>query len=292
MCGSKHFEGWVRHNRAGDLQKFVCMDCHSPFSVNVGFDKTKHDPKAITMALRLYFSRESLWNTQKALRLMGVQVSHKTVWKWIEKYVRLMEKHFDKITPQVSDTWRADELWVKFRGQMKYVFTMMDDETRFWIAQEVADSKAKHDARNLFYESLKVAGKNPATLITDKLRSYHVAFKKVHSWRRTDIKPEHIKEITLRGKIHNNKMERMNGEVRDREKVMRGLKTVDSPILKSYQIYHNFERPHEALNGKTPAEVAGIKAQGNNKWLTLIQNASHQTEGNTDKNWTSEASSV
>ena len=28
-----------------------------------------------------------------------------------------------------------------------------------------------------------------------------------------------------------------------------------------------------ALDGKTPAEVAGIKVEGENKWLTLIQNA-------------------
>ena len=30
----------------------------------------------------------------------------------------------------------------------------------------------------------------------------------------------------------------------------------------------------ERLNGKTPAEACGIKVEGNNKWLTLIQNAS------------------
>jgi hypothetical protein len=77
---------------------------------------------------------------------------------------------------------------------------------------------------------------------------------KVYSWRRTDAKPVHIKEISLRGQIHNDKMERMNGEFRDREKVMRGLKVVDSPILKGYQIYHNFVRPHQALDGKTPAD--------------------------------------
>lgn len=41
------------------------------------------------------------------------------------------------------------------------------------------------------------------------------------------------------GRIHNNKMERLNGEVRDREQSFRGLKTADSPILKGYQIFHN-----------------------------------------------------
>ena len=66
----------------------------------------------------------------------------------------------------------------------------------------------------------------------------------------------------------------MNGEIRDREKVMRGLKTVDSPILKGYQIYHNYIKPHMALEEKTPADLAGITVKGENKWLTLIQNAS------------------
>ncbi len=30
------------------------------------------------------------------------------------------------------------------------------------------------------------------------------------------------------------------------------------------------------LDGKTPSEVAGIKVEGDNKWITLIQNASRK----------------
>jgi hypothetical protein len=71
-------------------------------------------------------------------------------------------------------------------------------------------------------------------------------------------------------------MERLNREVRDREKVIRGLKKADTPILKGYQSYHNYMRPHEGLDGKTPAEVCGISIEGENKWVTLIQNASKQ----------------
>jgi hypothetical protein len=74
--------------------------------------------------------------------------------------------------------------------------------------------------------------------------------------------------------MNNNKMERLNGEIRDREKVMRGLKTKDTAILSGYQIFHNYIRPHEGLNGQTPAEKCGIEIRGKNKWMTLIQNAS------------------
>jgi putative transposase len=74
--------------------------------------------------------------------------------------------------------------------------------------------------------------------------------------------------------MNNNKMERMNGEIRDREKTMRGLKTTDTAILKGYQLFHNYIRPHESLNGKTPAEACGITIKGQDKWKTLIENAS------------------
>src|SRR5215210_1370234 len=79
---------------------------------------------------------------------------------------------------------------------------------------------------------------------------------------------KHIKHIRFKGDTHNNKMERMNGEVRDREKVMRGLKRQDTKILTGYQIYHNYLRPHEGLDGKTPAEASGVKVEGENKWQT------------------------
>jgi hypothetical protein len=73
-------------------------------------------------------------------------------------------------------------------------------------------------------------------------------------------------------------MERLNGEIRDREKVTRNLKKADSPILTGLQIYHNYVRSHMALDGQTPADKAGIQVKGQNKWLTLIQNASRDND--------------
>jgi putative transposase len=61
---------------------------------------------------------------------------------------------------------------------------------------------------------------------------------------------------------------------------MRGLKSTDTPIIAGYQIFHNYMKPHEALKGKTPAEACGIKVEGDNKWITLIQNAKHQVSIN------------
>ena len=273
-CRSPNLKKYgVRHNKSGDIQRFLCADCGKTFSVNIGFERMKHNPQAITSAMQLYFSGESLRNTQKSLRLLGVEVSHKTVYMWIKKYISLMGSYIDKIMPNVGDTWRADELWVKIKGDMKYLFALMDDETRYWIAQEVAESKYKHDARKLFQMAKKVTGTKPMTLVTDGLPAYHDAFKK-EFWTLKGPRTEHVRHIKLKGDRNNNKMERLNGEIRDIEKVMRGLKKDDTPILKGYQIFHNYIREHEGLKGKTPAEACGIKVKGKNKWRTLIENAS------------------
>jgi putative transposase len=275
-CGSNQIvKAGIRKNKHGNIQKYLCRGCGHYFTINLGFERMRASPQIVTSAMQLYFTGESLRNVQKFLKLQGVTVSHVAILKWIKKYVRIMENYLEKMKPNVSDTWRADELYLKVKGDMKYLFAMMDDETRFWIAQEVAESKDKHDTRNLLMMAKQVTGKKPMMFITDGLQSYHDAYKK-EFWTQKNPRTKHVRHIQFRGDRNNNKMERFNGEVRDREKTMRGLKTSDTPILSGYQIFHNYIRPHEALNGKTPAEACGIKVEGKNKWLTLIQNAKRQ----------------
>jgi putative transposase len=62
---------------------------------------------------------------------------------------------------------------------------------------------------------------------------------------------------------------------------MRGLKKKRTVVLLGYQIYHNYIRPHESLDGKTPAEMSGIQIRGNEKWKTLIENASKENNSKT-----------
>jgi hypothetical protein len=108
------------------------------------------------------------------------------------------------------------------------------------------------------------------------LQSYKDAYMKEFWEIDRQKRTLHIRHVRLQGDHNNNKMERLNGEIRDREKVMRGLKKPDTSILTGYQLFHNYIRPHMGLDGKTPSEVAGIKVEGDNKWITLIQNASRR----------------
>ncbi len=69
---------------------------------------------------------------------------------------------------------------------------------------------------------------------------------------------QRMRDIKLCRRI-DNKMERINEEVRDRERMMRSLKRTDTPILNGVQIFNNFIRPHEGLNGDTHIDRNEVK---------------------------------
>jgi transposase-like protein len=81
----------------------------------------------------------------------------------------------------------------------------MDDETRYLIAQEVADTKYKYDARSIFHKAKQIVDKKPEALITDGLPSYRDAFNK-EFYTNTKPRTEHINTIRMQGDMNNNKM--------------------------------------------------------------------------------------
>jgi len=124
--------------------------------------------------------------------------------------------------------------------------------------------------------------------ITEKIKILATDDEKIHSYAEiftnnssceilqflfNEESPIHIRHISLQGDKNNNKMERLNGEFRDREKIMSGVKKTDSVIFDGCQLYHNYVRPHMTLKGKTSAKACGIVIKDDNKWLTLIQSA-------------------
>jgi len=48
----------------------------------------------------------------------------------------------------------------------------------------------------------------------------------------------------------------------------------DSPFIEGQRIYYDYLRPHSALDGKTPAQAAGIELDPKgNKWEAIIKKA-------------------
>jgi transposase-like protein len=49
----------IRHNRSGNIQRYTCEVCGRWFVVNLGFERMKASPQAITSAMQLFYRRVS-----------------------------------------------------------------------------------------------------------------------------------------------------------------------------------------------------------------------------------------
>ena len=267
--------------KKGTFQRFRCDGCGKHFTHNLGFERKRATPEQITMAVDLLFSGLSSRKTAKSVRMTGTNVSHVTVQNWAKEYSDLMDRFMDKITPQVGEQWRTDEIFLMIMGNRRYLFAMLDTDTRYWLAKMVAEHKGNDDVEPLFRKAREVAGKVPERLISDGAANFGHAHKKQYAPKNFLHKDsEHVRHIHMAGDMSNNQMESFNGNtVRLREEATRGLKREDSAILAGLRLYHNHVRPHQGLPDKTtPGEAAGIRIEGDNKWKTIIQNAAKQRD--------------
>ncbi len=262
----------IRHNKSGDVQRYECLKCNREFCGNVGFERARVDPKWITLAIDLYFSGMSFVAIEQCFKRQGCKVSFVSIYKWVVKYTKLIHAYLSKFSPKVGIKWHTDEMYVKINGEIKWLFAITDSTTRFFISYELGDTKEGHNAIKMFNSAQQITRMVPSKVVSDGSPVYPFAIK--NAFKSAIKKPTHIKEIHMQKKRkNNNKQERFNGSIRDREKVLRGLKTTSSPFFEGMWINYNFIRPHSSLNGNTPAEKAGIVIQGDNKWRILIENA-------------------
>ena len=261
----------TRKTKTGKVQRYACIDCKKRFTANFGFEKMRYNSNTITQAIQMYYQWMSVRDIECNFEVMGVDVSYRAIYDWICKYSTMVSKYLNGVVPRTNDRnmIRADEVWIKVAGEQKYLFASMDDDSRYWLASDMAETKFQHNADRLLELTKEKIGKNPTHFVTDGLPAYMKSSKKVFG-----KKTNHIRHIHIKGDMNNNKMERLNGEIRDREKVFRGLKKIDTPIIDGMKAYYNFTKKHGGLNGKTPAEQAMIHVDGKNRWKTIIENAS------------------
>jgi transposase-like protein len=274
-CGSIRT---MKYGRYGDRQIFYCKDCKHKFKQPL-LVKERFTPETITLCLDLYFSGLSLRKIARNLSdYFGVTIYYSTIYRWIEKYVPVISEYVNSLAPKLSETWHADELFVRMKGStqggkfegMAFLWNVMDRDTRFLLASRVSESRDIAASMKAFQDAIKNAhGQTPEKIHSDSLPSYGVGVKL--AFEGNGSMPKHVKNCGVR-KVHanNNRIERMNGTLRERVKVQRGWKSYETPVAEGQRIAYNFVKPHMALDGKTPAEEAGLEIKG---WRELLQKA-------------------
>ena len=281
ICGSDRFlvKYGPRHNQSGTVQKFYCKQCNK-FSTNRrGYERMKNQTMTVVCALDLFFRGISLREVQQHLQsTFGIDVSYVTIYNWIKKYVELVNSYTKDLKATTSDRWHADETLIKVRGRQMVLWCLLDSETRQLIAQHISQNRSKEDATILFKKGKKSSKTSPNQIITDGLPSYNGAIQTEFGGKNhTQGSNQRTLHIVgpLVGKINNNKIERFNGSIKGRLKPMGHLNTVEGARTfgEGYEIHYNFIREHQALNGRTPAEMAKISDEKMN-WRQLIEKAS------------------
>ena len=58
--------------------------------------------------------------------MLGIDVDHATIQRWVYKFTPLMEMHMKKRKVKVGDGWRMDETYIKIKGQWCYLYRAVD----------------------------------------------------------------------------------------------------------------------------------------------------------------------
>ena len=145
-----------------------------------------------------------------------------------------------------------------FDNHYSWLWNLMDSTTRFWICSRLSQRRDIQAGVALLKE-MKKRAPLPKALVHDGLRVYDEAYQKELFTLKTP-RIQNVRSISIGHQGLNSKVERLNGTMRDRETVMRGLDNANAgqELLDAMRIHYNFIRPHQALKGQTPAEVAGI----------------------------------
>ena len=251
LCNSDNVIKWGKYK--GD-QQYYCKDCHSKFNASDTLFHMKTPANHVSSALNMYYEGMSVKAIRRNLQQeYGNMPSTATIYEWIMKYTQYATDSIKGYQPEkIGDTWIADETVLEIDGKNIWLFDIIDDKTRYLLATRLTRSRTTQDAQMLMDRAIKTAGKEPKIVITDKLASYlDVRYGKGAEHRQGGI---------ARVKDNTQKIERFHSTLKQRTKVMRGLKNIETAhdFVEGWLVHYNYLRPHTALNDKTPAEVAGI----------------------------------
>ncbi len=270
--------GFRKLKNGGRRQMHRCNQCKYRFILGEnGFSKVSSDPKIISESLNLVTCGMSYRNIARHIETVHqIGISHVSVRNWIKKYTQIIKEYVDTLFPELSDVWSLDEMYLNVKNTKKtgrgfhdWLWSIIDPKTRFLIATEVSKKREIADARKIIASGKKVVTKNPNYVLTDSLNSYQEAIRKEFQNRVAHIKTRSIKDGFV-----NRPIERYHNEIREKLKARRGLGNDESAqnFADLLKINHNFVKPHQGLDGKTPAQAANIDLNlGQDKYLDLIK---------------------
>jgi putative transposase len=272
-CGSKAV---VKFGSYEGIQRHWCKACNRKFRANDHLFNMKTPYYQVSSALDDYFKGDSISEIRDSLHThFNNCPSTKTIYGWITKYTNEAVSQYKDYIPQVSDTYIGDETVLKIGGKKYWCIAIIDKDTRFLLGVKLSTNRSGQDIADLLKQIKAMVGKPPKKILTDGWGGYREAIEQVYG---SDSK--HIVTEPFTSDPDNTELiERWNGTLKERTKSLRGLKSVESAnrFLAGFLAWYNYMRPHESLNGMTPAEKAKIKYTAKS-WVDIVRTSKPHSE--------------
>jgi putative transposase len=270
-CGSARVViNGCRRNQSGAVQRFKCKKCGLRFSGPKGFRKRRADPERIALALDLYFRGLSLRKVAEHLyQVYGLSVSAMTIYRWITHYSSLAAEWMDGQGAKVGDRWHVDETVVMVHGEPRYLWNVLDHDTRFLLSTHVSRGRSILNTRRPFQKAKQATKKRPKQIFSDGMLAYPHAIRR--EFGITGRPSPHVRVKSIHEQESNNVIERFHGTEKERFKVMRGFESLSgtSALAEGLRVHYNLVRTHQSLEA-TPGSLAGLPELGRFKWRDLL----------------------
>lgn len=257
----------IKYGFKAGTQYYKCNTCHRKFAGREAPEGMRFSTATIGEAMGLYFDGLSFADISRHLKTTdGIYVDSATIWRWVIRFSKEAEKALGQIRIKTSWRWIIDETVVKIGGHNVWLWDVIDSKTRFLLATHLTITRTLRSAVAVLTEAQNRVIGTPKEIVSDGLAAYPDAVEQVFGADST-----HIRARGLTADINTNLIERFQGTVKERTKVMRGLKGMDTAkiISEGFIVHYNFLRPHMSLRGKTPAVVAGLKLPFTT-WIGLV----------------------
>lgn len=269
-CNSINTKKFGSYNQ---IQRYYCNNCKRKFIPNTALPYMQTPVEQVALALSLYYDGLSLNAIRRNLKqAYGNYPSSSTIYEWITRFTKEAIDKTKDIKPELGYVWLADETVIEIDGKKHWLWDIIDVKTRFLIASHISLKRTVDDAMILMHKANIRAGKYPKVIMTDSLNSYMDAISLTYKNQARHLR---VKKFTV--KPNNNLIERMQGTIKGRTKVMRGLKSYETAklIMDGFMVHYNFIRPHQSLETKddkyvTPAEKAKVDLPFDD-WLKMIK---------------------
>lgn len=279
-CGSANtVKNGTRKNKSGIINRYLCKDCGFRFTDNNGFKKRRSEPEKIALALDLYFRGLSVRKIAEHFeQVYNLKVSHMTVYRWLVDYSKLASKWMDSQNTPTGTRWHIDETVLKVNGEHRYLWNVLDSESRYLLAVHVSKNRNLQNAMTPIKKAKKTTPNRPKEVLTDGMMTYPRAIRKTLGKKgvpgtKSYWSPQR-RVPSIRAKTSNNRIERFHGTEKERTKVMRGFDNSEgcANIMEGFRVHYNLVKRHQAL-GCTPGEATGKIDLNGFRWLKIIKKA-------------------